>query len=65
MSEREKQISYISPYTWNLEKKMVLTNLFAEQEKRHRCEERSCGHSGGRRGGQSETVAVTHIYYGV
>ena len=31
-------------------KKMVLMNLFAEQQWRHRHREQSCGYSGGRRG---------------
>ena len=32
VSQKEKQIPYINACMWNLEKKMVQINLFAEQE---------------------------------
>ena len=32
VSQKEKQIPYINACMWNLEKKMVQMNLFAEQE---------------------------------
>ena len=32
-------------------RKMVLMNLYAEQESRHRQKEQDCGHSGEREGG--------------
>ena len=48
VSQREKQISYIDAYMES--RKMVLMNLFAGQQKRHRHREQACGHSGERRG---------------
>ena len=39
-SEREKKISYINTCIWNLEK-MVLMNIFAEQERRYRHREQA------------------------
>ena len=42
--EREKQISYINTYIWNLEK------MVAGQQWWHRFKEQTCGHSWGRRG---------------
>ena len=45
-SDREKQISYINAYIWNLEK----WYLFARTEWRHRCREHTWGHSRGKRG---------------
>ena len=48
-SERERQISCINAYIWNLEK-MVPMNLFAGKEQRHRYRGKTCGHNGGRRG---------------
>ena len=47
---------------WNREK-MILMNLFAGKEWRHRCREWSCGHRAGRRVGQIEKVASTYIHY--
>ena len=37
-------------YTYMESRKMVLMNLFAGQQKRHRHKEQTCGHSEGRRG---------------
>ena len=37
---------------------MVLMNLFAGQERRHRQREPACGHSGGRRGRDNLRVAA-------
>ena len=52
-SKREKQISYINGYTWNL-KKLVQTILFTKQKYRHRGREQMYfmdteGESGGGR----------------
>ena len=41
-------------------RKMVLMNLFAGQEKRCSCRERTCGHSGGR-GGWDELRALISL----
>ena len=46
-------------------RKMVLMNLFAGQQWRSRYREPACGHSSGRRVGQTERVALKHIHYHV
>ena len=51
--EREKQISYINAYMWNLEK-VVQMILFAKQKQRHRCREQTYGYQGGQLGGWDE-----------
>ena len=48
-SEREKHVSYINAYIWNLEK-MLFMNLSAGKEWRCRYRERTCGHTGERVG---------------
>ena len=47
-SEREKQILYINTYMES--RRMVLMNLFAKQQWRHRHREQTCGQCWGRRG---------------
>lgn len=37
---------------------MVLTNVFAGQEWRHRCREQACGFSGGRREGDECSINI-------
>ena len=59
-SEREKQMSYINAYKWNLEK-MVLMNLFSGQQWRCRHRKQTCGHEGVV-GGRMERVAWKHIH---
>ena len=44
---------------------MVPTNLFAGQQEKRRHREHTCGHSRGRREGQIERGASTHIPYPV
>ena len=46
-SERERQISYINAYMWNLEKWYRWTYL--QSKKRHRCREQKSGYQGGKR----------------
>ena len=41
---------YIYIYIYIYSRKMILKNLFARQEYRHRHREQTCGHSEGRRG---------------
>ena len=51
VSQKEKQISYINAYLWNLEI-MVLVSLFAGQQWRQRHREQTHEHErGGRRRG--------------
>ena len=49
-SEREKQISYINAYMWNLEKWYRWTGLQG-RNKRHECREQMYGHQGVKAGG--------------
>ena len=57
-SEREKQVSYINAYMWNLGK-MVQMNLFiAKQKWRRRCREPMDGHQRGRRVGMDWEVGI-------
>ena len=53
VSQKEKQIPCINTYIWDLEK-MVLLDLFAGQEERHRHREQTYG-QGGRRRGRDES----------
>ena len=48
-SEREKQMLYINPYMWSLERWYLLINLFSGQQWKCRHREKTCGHSEGRR----------------
>ena len=54
--EREKQISYINTYIWNLEK------MVAAQQWWHRFKEQTCGHSWGRRGWENIYNVYWNIY---
>ena len=47
-SEREKQISYINAYMWNLEKCYRWTSL--QGRNRHRCRKQTYGHKKGKAG---------------
>ena len=42
---------------------LVLINVFALQQRRHRRKEQTFGHGGKERVGQTERVAWKHIYY--
>ena len=42
---------------------MLLTNLCAGQQWRHRCRAQTCGHSRGGVGGWTERIAWKHIHY--
>ena len=44
---------------------MVLMNLLAGKEWRRRHRERTCEHSGGRKVGRTEKVALVYIHYNV
>ena len=43
-------------------RKMVLINLFAGQEYRYKHREQMCRHSGGKRVGRTEKVALKYIH---
>ena len=60
--EREKQISYINAYMWNLEKWHRWTGL-QRRNKRHRCREQKYGYQGGKgcSGRNWEIVIDTYI----
>ena len=45
--KKEKQMSYINAYMWNL-KKLVETISFTKQKQRHRCGEQTYGYQGGK-----------------
>ena len=51
-SEREKQISYINTYIWNLEN--WHKSSYLQSKNRDRCREQIYGHQGGREGGWDE-----------
>ena len=44
-------------------RKMVLVNLFPGQQWRYRYREQICGHTGRKRVGQTERVALKHVYF--
>ena len=45
-------------------RKMVMSTLYARQQKRHRCKEQTFGLCGRRRGwGDNERIALKHVYY--
>ena len=46
---RERQVSYINAYIWNLEK-MIQMTLITMQKYRHRYREQIYGYQGGKRG---------------
>ena len=50
VSQKEKNKYCILTHIYMESRKMVLLNLFAGKEWRHRHRERTCGHSGGKRG---------------
>ena len=60
-SGKGKQILYINAYIWNLEK-MILMNLSAGQEYRHRCREWTYGHSRVKREWDKFREQHWHIY---
>jgi len=46
-------------------RKMALMNLFSGKEWRHGFREQTCGHSVGKRVGQTEEAAATYLQYHV
>ena len=65
VSQKEKYQYLIATHIYTPSRKMVLMNLFAGQQWRSRYREQACGHSSGRRVGQTERVALKHIHYHV
>ena len=60
-----KSWTWLSNWTeLNMEsRQMVLMNMFAGQEYRHRCRKWACGHSGERRGWDELRVRLKYIHY--
>ena len=65
VSQKKKYKNCILMHIYMEFRKMVLMNLFAGQQWRSRYREPACGHSSGRRVGQTERVALKHIHYHV
>ena len=60
--ERKTPIQYANTYIWNLERKMVTMTLYARQQKRHRCIEKSFGLWEKARVGWFERTVLKHVY---
>ena len=65
VSWKEKNKYCIFTYIYMESGKMILMNLCAGHEWRHRCIEWTFGHGGEKRMGQIETVALTYTCYHV
>ena len=57
-SEREKRVSYINAYMWNLGKMVQMSLFIAKQKWRCRCREPMDGHQWGRKVGMDWEVGI-------
>ena len=60
VNQKEKDKYHILTHRYE-PRKVVLMNLHAGQQRRHRQKEQTSGHSAGRRGGRFERKALKHI----